>query len=90
MLAEFALIPPTPCLAHYWFGDRDDAAGFEEFFGTSAAAPVAAAIATIVRAACFPKVGRFRRVVVAMGNSRAICGMCVASALPNTVVALYA
>ncbi|CAN0342431.1 unnamed protein product, partial [Ectocarpus sp. 4 AP-2014] len=28
--------------------------GFEEFAGTSAAAPVAGAIATIVRAACFP------------------------------------
>lgn len=30
--------------------------GFDDFSGTSAAAPVAAAIATIVRAACFPKV----------------------------------
>ncbi len=32
-------------------------AGFETFFGTSASAPAAAAIATIIRAACFPKVG---------------------------------
>lgn len=30
--------------------------GFEEFPGTSASAPVAAAIATLIRAACFPKV----------------------------------
>ena len=32
-------------------------AGFKTFKGTSAAAPAAAAIATIIRAACFPKVG---------------------------------
>ncbi|CAN0200042.1 unnamed protein product [Ascophyllum nodosum] len=30
--------------------------GFSEFTGTSASAPVAAAIATLIRAACFPKV----------------------------------
>ena len=32
-------------------------AGFDPFYGTSAAAPAAAAIATIIRAACFPTVG---------------------------------
>lgn len=31
-------------------------ADLQEFFGTSAAAPAAAAIVSIVRAACFPKV----------------------------------
>lgn len=35
-------------------GDATDE--FNPFFGTSASVPVAAAIATIIRAACFPKV----------------------------------
>eukprot|EP00903_Cladosiphon_okamuranus_P022369 g20573.t1 len=44
---------PDTCAAD---GLSTSTEGFNPFFGTSAAAPVAAAIATIVRAACFPKV----------------------------------
>ncbi|CAN0413453.1 unnamed protein product, partial [Ascophyllum nodosum] len=35
---------------------RTSSDGFFEFIGTSASAPVAAAIATLIRAACYPKV----------------------------------
>ncbi|CAN0148641.1 unnamed protein product, partial [Scytosiphon promiscuus] len=44
---------PDTCAAD---GLSTSSPGFQSFFGTSAAAPVAAAIATIVRGACHPKV----------------------------------
>ena len=47
----------TPALSHRVPSKTD----FNPFFGTSAAAPVAAAIAAIIRAACWPRVTRLPR-----------------------------
>ncbi|CAM9901846.1 unnamed protein product, partial [Ectocarpus sp. 12 AP-2014] len=56
---------PTTCAAD---GLATSTAGFSEFFGTSASAPVAAAIATIVRAACFPRVVEYGEMMEMLTN----------------------
>ncbi|CAN0417481.1 unnamed protein product [Pylaiella littoralis] len=56
---------PTTCAAD---GVSVSTPGFDNFFGTSASAAVAAAIATIVRAACFPKVVTYTEMMEMLTN----------------------
>ncbi|CAN0154082.1 unnamed protein product, partial [Ectocarpus sp. 6 AP-2014] len=56
---------PTTCAAD---GLATSTTGFSEFLGTSASAPVAAAIATIVRAACFPRVVEYGEIMEMLTN----------------------